>query len=332
MEHLIKDIDTVRFYVDAIQAAMQSGKRISPTELLKRSPEDDEGQLQAIYAASNFVACGMESVFFQDANSLVIKPDYIIQILRHLRQVFPDIKRVTSYARSHTIARISDEKLQAMADAGLNRIHIGMESGSDAVLERVKKGVDKETQIIAGQKIKRAGIQLSEYYMPGLGGKILSKENARETAEALNQINPDFIRIRTLALPSKAPLTQEYLDGEFEKMGEVDTARELLWFLEKLEGINSTIKSDHVLNLFAEVDGKLPDDKQKMMQPIQEFLQLAPEEQMLFSIGRRSNHFMYYSDLNEPYKRHQVNEICNRLGANIENYDDVINSIMQRYI
>ena len=159
VEHLIKDIDTVRFYVDAIQAAVQSGNRISQTELLKLSPEDDEGQLQAIYAASNFVACGMESVFFQDANSLVIKPDYIIQILRHLRQVFPDIKRVTSYARSHTIARISDEKLQAMADAGLNRIHIGMESGSDAVLERVKKGVDKEIQITAGQKIKRAGIQ-----------------------------------------------------------------------------------------------------------------------------------------------------------------------------
>ncbi|MCP4273419.1 MAG: radical SAM protein [Gammaproteobacteria bacterium] len=332
VEHLIKDIDTVHFYVDAIQAAMQSGYRISQTELLKHSPEDDEGQLQAIYAASNFVACGMESVFFQDANSLVIKPDYIIQILRHLRQVFPDIKRVTSYARSHTIARISDEKLQAMADAGLNRIHIGMESGSDAVLERVKKGVDKETQIIAGQKIKRAGIQLSEYYMPGLGGKTLSKENAEETADALNQINPDFIRIRTLALPSKAPLTQEYLDGEFEKMGEVDTARELLWFLDKLDGIDSAIKSDHVLNLFAEVDGKLPDDKQKMMQPIQEFLQLAPEEQMLFSIGRRSNRFMTFCDLNEPYKRHQANEICNRLGANIENYDDVINSIMQRYI
>ncbi len=115
-------------------------------------------------------------------------------------------------------------------------------------------------------------------------------------------------------------------------MGDVDTARDMLWFLEKHEGIDSTIKSDHVLNLFAEVDGKLPDEKQKMMQPIQEFLQLTPEEQMLFSIGRRSNHFMYYSDLNEPYKRHQVNEICNRLGANIENYDDVINSIMQRYI
>jgi len=115
-------------------------------------------------------------------------------------------------------------------------------------------------------------------------------------------------------------------------MGEVDTARELLWFLEKLDGIDSTIKSDHVLNLFAEVDGKLPDNKQQMIQPIQEFLQLEPEEQMLFSIGKRSNRFMYFSDLNDPYKRNQANEICSQLGANTENFDDVINSIMQRYI
>ncbi|MCP4378413.1 MAG: radical SAM protein, partial [bacterium] len=218
VDHVIKDIDTVRFYADAIQSALQSGDKISQGELLKLSPERDEGQLSAIYAASNFVACGMESVFLQDANSLVIKPDYIIQILRHLRQAFPDIKRITSYARSHTIARISDEKLQIMADAGLNRVHIGMESGSDAVLERVKKGVDKEIQITAGQKVKRAGIELSEYYMPGLGGKELSRQSALEAADALNQINPDFIRLRTLALPPNAPITREYLDGGFDKM------------------------------------------------------------------------------------------------------------------
>ncbi len=332
VDHVIKDIDTVRFYADAIQSALQSGDKISQGELLKLSPERDEGQLSAIYAASNFVACGMESVFLQDANSLVIKPDYIIQILRHLRQAFPDIKRITSYARSHTIARISDEKLQIMADAGLNRVHIGMESGSDAVLERVKKGVDKEIQINAGQKVKRAGIELSEYYMPGLGGKKLSKQSALETADALNQINPDFIRLRTLALPPNAPITREYLDGGFDKMGEVDTARELLWFLEELDGIDSTIKSDHILNLFTEVDGQLPEDKAEMMQPVQGFLQLEPEEQMLFSVGRRSNHFVYFRDLNQPCKRNQATEVCNRLAVNTENYDDVINAIMQRYI
>ena len=83
----------------------------------------------------------------------------------------------------------------------MNRIHIGMESGADAVLKKVKKGTDKATQVLAGQKIKRAGMELSEYYMPGIGGRNLWRENAVETADALNQINPDFIRLRTLALP-----------------------------------------------------------------------------------------------------------------------------------
>jgi len=331
VDHVIRDIDTVRLYVDAIQSASSAGQRISQNDLVKLAPDNDGGQLTAIYAASNFVAHGMQSVFFQDANSLVIKPDDIIRILQHLRQAFPDIKRVTSYARSHTIARISDEKLQAMADAGLNRIHIGMESGSDDVLERVKKGVDKATQITAGQKIKKAGIELSEYFMPGLGGTKFSKQNALESADALNQINPDFIRIRTLALPPSAPLTKEYLDGEFEKMGEVETARELLWFLENLDGIDSTIKSDHVLNLFTEVDGSLPGDKQKMMQPIREFLGLDPDAQMVFCIGRRTNRLVRFVDLSNPFKHQQALQMCTKLAANTNNYNDVVDSIMQRY-
>ncbi len=311
VNHVLRDIDTVRFYVDAIEAARKSGDTISHRDLNNLSPNGEKGDLQALHAASNFVANGMESIFIQDGNSLVIKPDDIIRILLHLKEAFPKVKRVTSYARSHTIARISDENLCRMASAGLNRIHIGMESGSNAVLKMVKKGVDKATQIIAGQKVKRAGIELSEYFMPGLGGKTLTRENALETADALNQINPDFIRLRTLALPGAAPLTGQFKDGAFDKMGEVDTARELLLFLEELTGITSTIRSDHVLNLFPEVDGILPVDKEKMMQPIRDFLGLAPEEQMIFCIGRRTHRMARFSDLDNPAQRDYALKMLN---------------------
>jgi histone acetyltransferase (RNA polymerase elongator complex component) len=219
-----------------------------------------------------------------------------------------------------------------MADAGLNRIHIGLESGSDAVLKLVKKGVDKATQIKAGQKIKKAGMELSEYYMPGLGGYTLWRENAEETADALNQINPDFIRLRTLAMPGSAPLTEQYKNGNFDKMGEVDTARELLCFLDNLDGINSRVKSDHVLNLFSEVDGILPADKGKMMEPIRQFLQLEPQEQMIFCIGRRAHRIGRVSDLNNPQQREYALRICSELGATVENMDQVIDSLMQRFI
>jgi len=219
-----------------------------------------------------------------------------------------------------------------MASAGLNRIHIGLESGSDKVLKMVKKGTDKATQIAAGQKVKRACIELSEYFMPGLGGKALSRENALESADALKQIKPDFIRLRTLAMPAAAPLTEQFKEGSFDKMGEVDTVRELLLFLEELADIGSNVKSDHVLNLFPEVDGVLPDDKESMLQPLREFLQLAPAEQMIFCIGRRTNRIARFSDLANPVQRGYALEMCSELGVTVENFDDVIDSLMQQFI
>ncbi len=332
VDHVLRDIDTVRFYVDAIQSAHNSGQVITPSALYELSSNGREPDTLALHAAWDFVANGMESIFIQDANSLILKADDIVHILRHLKEAFPTVKRITSYARSHTIYRISDEDLKRMADAGLNRIHIGMESGSDKVLGMVDKGVDKAMQITAGKKVKKAGIELSEYFMPGLGGKALSRENAVETADALNQINPDFIRLRTLALPGAAPITKQYVEGGFDKMGEIDTARELLTFLESLNGIESTVKSDHVLNLFQEVDGVLPGDKEKMTRPIQDFLELKPEEQMLFSIGRRTHRFAGLSDLNDPARRNSALRVCSDIGATVETYDDAIDAIMQRFI
>ncbi|MBU0479978.1 MAG: radical SAM protein [Proteobacteria bacterium] len=332
VDHVIRDIDTVRFYVAAIVAAERSGQSGPRRELARLSPGGGEGDLRALNAAFNFVANGMSSIFIQDGNSLILKPDEIIRILGHLRNAFPTVTRITSYARSHTIARISAPDLRRIAEAGLNRIHIGMESGSDKVLRMVNKGVDKKTHIAAGLKVKEAGIELSEYVMPGLGGKALSGEHARETADALNRINPDFIRFRALALPGDAPLTARYKEGNFDKMGEVDTAGELLLFLETLAGISSTIKSDHVLNLFPEIDGVLPDDKEKMMMPLRAFLQLDPEEQMLFCIGRRTQRFSRFIDLNNQQLRGYAREMCAELGATPENFDAVIEALMQQFI
>jgi len=332
VEHVLKDIDKVHAYVESILNAQKQNGRATQSRDVSLSSSPDDHDRMALYAARNFVASGMKSIFLQDGNSLIIKQDDIVRILAHLQQAFPDVERITSYARSHTIARISDDDLRRFAVSGLNRIHIGMESGSDAVLKKVKKGTDKATQILAGQKIKRAGMELSEYYMPGLGGRNLSRENALETADALNQINPDFIRLRTLALPEFTPLAGQYRSGEFIKMGEVETAEELLMFLENLNGIESTVKSDHVLNLFSEVDGRLPRDKAKMISTVRSFLQLSPEKQMIFSIGRRTHRISKLTDLDDPVKVRYAEQMCAELGATVDNMDDIIDSIIKRFI
>ncbi len=94
----------------------------------------------------------MQSIFLQDDRGLIIKPDDLIRILKHLKNAFPEMDGVTSNARSHTIARIHGDDLKRIVEAGLNGIHIGLESGADKVLKMVGKGVDKAAQIAAGRR------------------------------------------------------------------------------------------------------------------------------------------------------------------------------------
>ncbi|MGI6485435.1 MAG: radical SAM protein [Thermoanaerobacterales bacterium] len=190
------------------------------------------------------------SVFLQDSNSLVVKPDNLIEIITHIKKQFPEVERITSYARSATVIRFSDEDLKRMADAGLNRIHIGMETGSDTILKLVSKGASKAQHILASQKVKAAGIQLSEYYIPGLGGKEYSDLNALETADALNQINPDFIRIRTFAVTDHSQFKEDYKLGIFTRTNDTKIIEELLFMIENLKGITSTIISVTISSIF----------------------------------------------------------------------------------
>ncbi len=331
VEQLIEDIDLIKKFVDRIQAVMQQpdANYRHLTDLQAGLAYQDQ---LAFHSALSWLRGGMESVFLQDANTLVIKPADLIAILEYLRQSFPQIQRVTSYARSHSVARITDEDLARMAQAGLNRIHIGMESAADPVLDFINKGVDKQTHIIAGQKVKRAGIELSEYFMPGLGGQEFSRENALETADALNQIDADFIRIRTLAIPESVELFRDVQSGAFNPLGDVDKAKELLLFLEHLEGVQSTVKSDHIINLFQEVEGKLPEDKERLTLPIRNFLEMDAEKQLLFLVGRRCGIFSRLSDLPDGELRRHAEKALVAHQVNLDNYDEWAAEMVRQYI
>ena len=321
VDHVLRVIDTVHRFVELLR----QGAPLSQAGL-------EEGEQMALYAARNWLLAGCKAVFLQDSNSLIIKPEELITILAHLRRCFPQIERITSYARSHTIARMAEQDLVAMAGAGLNRLHLGLESGSDAVLARVRKGADGATHVAAGIKMKQAGIELSEYYMPGLGGRELSRQHALESAAVLNSINPDFIRIRTLALPGQLELARAQREGRFEKLGDRETAEELRLFLQTLSGISSRIKSDHILNLFEEIDGVLPDDQPHMLAVIDRFLHLPAEEQVLFQIGRRTGVFRRLADLGHPSLRAQALHFVEQWMVSPENVDQVCDQLMQQFI
>ncbi len=331
-EHVLEDIDRVHRYVTAIRDADQGPGRLTPEDVRRIGAAVaplDEGAFQA---ALHWRAGGMQSIFIQDANSLVIKPDDLKAVLARLRACFPWVARITSYARSHTVARIADADLEAFAAAGLNRIHIGLESGSDQVLARMKKGITKAGHIKAGRKIKRAGMELSEYVMPGLGGRDLSREHALETADCLNRIDPDFIRLRTLAIPNHTELFQDFEAGRFEKLTDREMAAETLLFLGTLDGIGSTVKSDHILNLFQEVEGRLPEDKAAMTAVIRQFLDLAPEDQVIYQVGRRLGLFSRLADMERPNRRARAEQACQLYGIDADNVDQAIDELMKRFI
>lgn len=332
VSHIIKDIDVIRYYVDEIQKIMAQSDGAAHRQYMNLMAGQPESDRMALHAALIWVQGGMQSIFLQDANTLIIKPDDLVEILKHVQKAFPQVERITSYARSHTIARISDDDMARIAAAGLNRIHIGMESACDEVLDFVKKGVDKKTHIIAGQKVKRAGIELSEYFMPGLGGVTLSRKNALETADALNQINPDFIRIRTLGLPENVELYKDFQSGSFIKPGDVPMAEELLLLLDNLNGITSTVKSDHILNLFQEVEGRLPEDKERMTAPLRAFLAMPPEEQLIYMVGRRTGIFSKLEDLHDSELRNHAEKARTAHRVTLDNVDDFTLEMMKQFI
>ncbi|MBF8269846.1 MAG: radical SAM domain protein [Gammaproteobacteria bacterium] len=312
IEHIIQEIDTIHEVITIIRDILEQSPHQTVDQIQTADDRFSSYNRNLLYLALDWWLHGNGAVFLQDADSLILKPDQLAIILEHLRYRFPWINRITSYARSHTINRISGTGLKLLALAGLNRIHIGMESGSDRVLNRINKGVTKQGHIDAGQLVKSAGIELSEYVMPGLGGAELSEEHALETADALNHINPDFIRLRSLTIMPDTPLYGQLISGEFKKNTELQTIVEIRSMIEHLTDIASIIKSDHNHNLLQEIDGTLPQDKHKLLQVLDAFLHLSELDQVVFQLGRRMGYFQDLHDLQSPARRTYLSKVCSQ--------------------
>jgi radical SAM superfamily enzyme YgiQ (UPF0313 family) len=271
--------------------------------------------------------------FLQDANSICVKTDDLVEILEHLRATFPGIHRITTYGRAKNIARRPVEELVQLREAGLNRIHIGLESGSQRVLDLMEKGVTVEQQIEAGRRVKTSGISLSEYIILGCGGKSLTQEHATETAKTLNAIDPDFIRARTLRIAANTPLHDLEASGEFQRLNEVDTVRELRTIIRRLDGISSQFESDHSLNLLMEVRGRFPGAKDRILSTIDRFLSFPESRQEVFILGRRLGAFRCLNDLEtEPLLVREIESIIRRIKENGGSPEDSAYELMGRMI
>lgn len=330
-DHLRRDIDAVSDAVAAIRQVRQNQGSLT-FAMMQAALAGRDLDPVALAAAWHWLRHGARTIFLQDANVLIVKPGDLLVILNHLHRRLPSVQRVTCYARSATAHRLPLAALQDLRRAGLSRIHLGLESGSDTVLAATRKGTTRAQQISAGVKLKEAGFEVSEYYMPGLGGADLWQENAGQTALALNQINPDYIRIRSLALPPAAPLTAAAHTGAFPVPSDELVLRELQLFLETLDGVTSTVAGDHIVNLLPEVAGTLPRDRDRMLRLIQAYWDLPPPQRLLYRLGRRLGRFSRLQDLDDPQRSRPVADLCREQNLTPDNIDAFTLELLRRYI
>ena len=209
---------------------------------------------------------GVKSVFVQDSDSLVMKTEALVETLNFIRETFPSVERICTYARGKTVFKKKFDDLKKLRKAGLSRLHIGLETGDDELLAYVRKGADASQMIEAGRKAVAAGFEVSEYIMPGLGGRERWEQHALNSARVLNKINPRFIRLRTFHLISGTPMAEKVRQGEFHTQSVRGVLKEVRKFIEELEVTSELVSSDYAFNYFmGPVDGTLPEDKEKLL-------------------------------------------------------------------
>ncbi len=225
----------------------------------------------------------VRSLFFPAGNTIIMKTADLCEICRFSREVFPELERITVYGSSQYIHKKGLQNLKQLAEAGLSRIHMGLESGDDEVLRRICKGTHSSEQIEAGKWVMEAGIELSLYVILGIGGAELSRSHALKTAEVLNRIEPDFIRLRTLVPKINTPLLEEMKAGKFNVLGPYDILRETALLIENLSA-RSRLASDHYSN-YLNLYGNLPDDRPRLLQLIESALRQPESVFRPFFIG-----------------------------------------------
>lgn len=231
----------------------------------------DEEISRQIALAARYAQDQVKRIFLADGDALVLPTPKLLKILEVLYRTFPHLQRVTSYAGPRDILRKSDAEMEQLREAGLKMLYFGLETGDDALLARIKKGVTAEEAIAAGQKVVRSGMKLSMMVIAGLGGKADSERHAVETGKAITAIQPNMLSVLTLRLYKGTEMLRQFEKGEFELLSPAGLAQEAHTMLENVEirpGNHTLFRSNHISNYVA-LAGTLPQDKERLLRELE---------------------------------------------------------------
>ncbi len=322
IEQIKEDVNVAKALYDEIKSASWKfglAGRVT-NELVKAivygNPEiygNGEGlPLQNLLNMANWIASGGRTVFLQDADALIMRTPELVEVIEYVKKTFPTVERITSYARAKTCNKKPLEDLQQLYQAGLSRLHVGLESGNDEVLSFMQKGVTREEHITGGKKVVESGISISEYYMPGLGGRNWSKAHAVDSAKALSEIDADFIRIRSLIVRKGTLLYETCDEGRFEPLNEDEMVDEIALFVENLN-CHSYMVSDQMSNLLFEVEGQLPDEKEEILERISRYQRKPLMEKLEFRLKRRLQSYIAVYGRLDQHLHQRITETMNAI-------------------
>jgi len=333
LEDIISDIDDVAEGADRVRdISWRMGCGGEVDHAVACAVLDHARTNPATAAAAAWLYHGKGSVFLQDSDALVLPDESLIRILEHLRRALPGVKRVTCYSRSATLARRKPGRLADIRRAGLARVHVGMESGSDEVLKLARKGATSRLHIRGGLAALEAGLELSEYVMPGLGGEALSRDHALESARVITAISPHFTRLRSLGIRRGTPLRSLSERGRFSPLDDDALVAEIRLFVEHLEEARTMLVSDHILNLLGNLEGRLPEGRAGLLAILDAYLDLSDDERGLFRLGRRAGLFHSTADLLNPGMRRAAEDLSRRARDMGRSVDEICTELLERMI
>lgn len=229
--------------------------RIKPLSALKKDVTLIKNHYKNIYR-----------IFLADGDALVIKTEQLVDTLDYLYNTFSQLERVGLYASPQNLLQKSKDDLRKLKEHGLGIIYLGVETGLDILLKKVKKGVTRDQMIQAGTKAVESGIPLSVTIIIGLGGPELSEQHAIQTAFLLNKVNPEYVGALTLMVVEGTELYKEYKEDTFSLLKPGETLQEMYGLIENLE-CSTIFRSNHASN-YVQLGGDIPEDKPKLLHTI----------------------------------------------------------------
>lgn len=219
----------------------------------------------------------VEKVFLCDGDAIAIETDTLLEIIKTLYSTFPSLRHVGSYVGPQSTLLKSQEELRALRLAGLTKAYIGVETGDDELLKKVKKGVGYDEMLQAGRNLIEADINLSVMVLLGLAGPgEASVRHAQATARICNEMKPQYLAALTVTPVPGTVLYRQAQKGEFTLLDPFETLAEMKQIFENITIDNLKFVGTHASN-YLPITGTLQKDKQKMIALVDETLKNRDE-------------------------------------------------------